>query len=275
MKIGITYNNFDRNIVGFIEFGSKIERVYLKQVGSGGEEGGEIDITKNKIRAGYANQAQCDFCSPNYYTDFLVDGIPLLDRFDIDILESDMFFNRLFNSIKAQILDKVMAIKSLFRFADENTQVSFSYDEQLGHIMRFEYEKVSGKFVIPVYSENDPLSSQSTFGVNDVLFLYNDGKTNAKYYAFSNYVVELRYHDDENKDIYMYFSGGKKANPVKELNEYLYKHMGEKLDRKDLVIYLINTFLHSHSPVSYIEEIINETFKEFELKHLRNSSYLT
>ena len=264
MKIGVTYNNFDRNIAGFIEFGSKIERVYLKQVSNGGEEGGEIDIMKNKIRAGYANQAQCDFCSPNYYTDFLVNGMLLLDRFDIDILESDMFFDRLFNTIKALILDKVIAIKGLFGSAGENTQVIFSYDKQLGHIMRFEYGKVSGKFVIPVYSEDDPLSTPSTFGVNDVLFLYNDGKTNAKYYAFSNYVVELKYRN-ENEDIYMYFSGGKKANPVKELDEYLHKHIGEKLDRKDLVIYFINTFLHSHSPVSYIEEIINETFKEFEL----------
>jgi len=263
MRIGLNYKNITGNkIIGFVQFNNKIERIYLGLV-SDKEEGGKIDVTNDKIRGKYANQIMCNNCPPNYYTDFFVDGVTMLDKFDVGDLESDLFFDNLFNTTKNLILNKVITIKDLFRPADERIKVNISREEIIGTIMRFKYKKIKGKFVIQDCAD-DVFSSNCTIGMNDVLFIYKDDKKMAKLYAFSNYVVQVKYID-EKENVYMYFSGGRGANPVKELDDYIDNHKNEGFNQKGLTVYFINTFLSSNSFLSYIEEIIDETFNKFGL----------
>ena len=259
MKLQVSYNN--NNVKGFISFKEKIKRVNLLLFNS--NEYGEINITTNKIRGHYVGNRRSDDLS--YYNDFFVRGLSPFGKIDLSTLDSDRFFNNLFDISRDLILDKVSHVKGLFQppLKIEGINTRFSYKEKIGYIMRFKYNNISGKFIVPDFEDEEFVLFKIPIGINDILFLYNDGKRKVKFYTFSNYVIEFKYLDDK-ENFYMYFSGGRKANPVKELNEYLEKHK-ELKKTKETIFYFINTFLTSDAPLLYIREIVNGVFDKFKV----------
>jgi len=255
MKIEMKYPySLSGDIIATVLVGDKIERVSLKI--SSYDEAGEFVITHEKIKGHYINNIRCIDCFHDS-AEFLVKGISILDKFDIENLSNVFAFNELLDAFKEQVLNKVSMIKSLFRPVDETAEVYAGEDEKRRNlVIRLKHGNVKGLISIPDF-------------VDDVIFVYNDGKRKAKIWAFMNSFVELKYKD-ERENIYIYFAGDSDTSPVGEIDEYLDKNgygWGEKqlVVDKNLAIQFANMFLTSNSLQKYVEEVIDEIISKFKI----------
>jgi len=252
MKIEVSYPyslSGDLSVTVLIK--DKVERVSMKL--SSYDEDGEIVIARDKIKGDYINNLHCIDC---FYdsAEFLVKGIPFLDEFDVENLSNVFAF---LDTFKELVLNKVSMIKGLFKPVDEKAEVYAGEDEKRRNlVIRLKHENVKGLISIPDF-------------VDDVIFVYNDGKRKAKIWAFMNDFVELKYKD-ERENIHIYFAGDSDTSPVGEIDEYLDKNgygWGEKklVVDKNLAIQFANMFLTSNSLQKYVEEVIDEIISKFKI----------
>jgi len=255
MKIEMNYPySFSGDIIATILVRDKIERVSLKL--SSYDEAGEIIISRNKIKGDYINNIRCMDCFHDS-AEFLVKGISVLDKFDIEKLNNVFAFNELLHTFKELVLNKVSMIKGLFKPADETAEVYAGKDEKRHNlVIRLKYGNIKGLISIPD-------------AVDDVIFVYKDGKREAKIRAVMNSFVILKYKD-ERENIYVYFAGDSDTNPVGEIDDYLDKNGyldGDKqlVVDKNLAIQFANMFLISNSFQGYIEEVIDDLIRKFKI----------
>jgi len=255
MKIEMSYPySFSGDILVTVLIKDKVERVSMKL--SSYDEDGEIVITHDKIKGDYINNIHCIDCFHDS-AEFLVKGILVLDEFDIEKLSNILAFNELLDTFKELVLNKVSMIKGLFKPVDEKAEVYAGEDEKRHNlVIRLKHENVKGLISIPDF-------------VDDVIFVYNDGKRKAKIWAFMNDFVELKYKD-ERENIHIYFAGDSDTSPVGEIDEYLDKNgygWGEKqlVVDKNLAIQFANMFLTRDSLQKYIEEVIDEIINKFKI----------
>ena len=250
MKIEMNFPySFSGDILVTVLIKDKVERVSMKL--SSYDEDGEIVIAHDKIKGDYINNIHCIDC---FYdsVEFLVKGIPFLDGFDIENLSNVFAF---LDTFKELVLNKVSIIKGLFKPVDEKAEVYAGEDEKRRNlVIRLKHENVKGLISIPDF-------------VDDVIFVYNDGKRKAKIWAFMNDFVELKYKDEREN---IYFARDSDTSPVGEIDEYLDKNgygWGEKqlVVDKNLAIQFANMFLTSDSLQKYVEEVIDEIISKFKI----------
>jgi len=260
MKIEIRYrplfsiNRDIPDIIASVIIEQKVEKVSLKLTSC--DEAGEIIITRNKIAGDYINNIHCMDCFHDSF-EFLVKGIPILDKFDIEKINDFSAFNELLDAFRESVLNKVSMISELFKPVDERAEVYAGEDERRRNlVIRLKQGNMKGLISIPDF-------------VDEVIFVYDDGKKKAEIRAVMNSFVILKYKD-ERENIYVYFAGNSDTNPMEEIDEYLDKNgysWGEKklVVDKNLAIQFANMFLTSDSLQKYVEEVIDGIISKFKI----------
>lgn len=257
MKIEFKYpiSSFHGDVKTIVTLKDKNKKVLLKLLNH--DDDGYIIVTHDKMKGEFFSNIWCIECFHENY-EFYVEGLTVLDKIDIEKLSDRFYLNEVLDNISGAVLGKVHMIKSLFKPIDQTAEVYIGEDKKRHNlVIKLKYGNIKGLISIPDL-------------VDDVIFVYNDGKRKAKIHALSDLFIELKYKD-EKENISMSFTGDNfVTDPSKEINDYLNENGyldGDKelVVDKDLAIKFANMFLTSNSFETYAEDVVGNILSKFKI----------